>query len=61
MLRNWKKQAFWPPCNHMKKKKTYEKPKIKTEKVFETAALACGKCLSGPINQLACKTLKKFS
>jgi len=45
----------------MKKKKTYEKPKIKTEKVFETAALACGKCATGPINQLACKTLKKFS
>jgi hypothetical protein len=45
----------------MKKKKTYEKPKIKTEKVFETAALACGKCISGPFNQLACKTLKKFS
>jgi len=45
----------------MKKKKTYEKPKLKTEKVFGTAALACGKCLSGPISQLACKTLKKFS
>ncbi len=45
----------------MKKKKTYEKPKIKTEKVFETAALACGKCLSGPTNQLSCKTLKKLS
>ena len=45
----------------MKKKKTYEKPRLKTEKIFETAALACGKCLSGPISQLACKTLKKFS
>ncbi len=45
----------------MKKKKTYEKPKIKTERVFETAALACGKCQVGAINQLACKTLKKFS
>lgn len=45
----------------MKKKKTYEKPKIKTEKVFETAALACGKCITGPISQLACKTLKKVS
>jgi len=45
----------------MKKKKTYEKPRLKTEKVFETAALACGKCLSGPISQLACKTVKKFS
>ena len=45
----------------MKKKKPYKKPSIKTEKVFETAALACGKCQSGPTNQLACKTLKKVS
>lgn len=45
----------------MKKKKPYQKPAMKTEKVFETAALACGKCLSGPISQLACKTLRKFS
>jgi hypothetical protein len=45
----------------MKKKKIYEKPKMRTEKVFETAALACGKCINGPINQLACKTLKKTS
>lgn len=45
----------------MKKKKPYEKPKMRTEKVFETAALACGKCTTGPISQLACKTLKKFS
>jgi len=45
----------------MKKKKIYSKPSIKTEKVFETAALACGKCLTGPIGQLACKTLRKFS
>ncbi len=45
----------------MKKKKTYAKPSIRTEKVFETAALACGKCLTGPTGQLACRTLKKFS
>lgn len=45
----------------MKKKKNYKKPELKTEKVFETAALACGKCQAGPISQLACKTLKKFS
>ena len=45
----------------MKKKKTYERPKLRTEKVFETAALACGKCNAGPISQLACKTLKKTS
>jgi hypothetical protein len=45
----------------MKKKKKYEKPAIVTEKVFETAALACGKCQTGPTGQLACKTLRKFS
>jgi len=45
----------------MKKKKTYEKPALKTEKVFETAALACGKCINGPYNQLACRYLKKAS
>lgn len=45
----------------MKKRKKYEKPVIKTDKIFETAALACGKCKTGPINQLACKTLRKRS
>ena len=45
----------------MKKKKNYTKPSIKTEKVFETAALACGKCLTGPTSQLACRTLIKVS
>jgi len=45
----------------MKKKKVYIKPVIKSEKVFETAALACGKCSSGPTGQLACKSLKKVS
>ena len=45
----------------MKKKKPYTKPSLKTEKVFETAALACGKCLSGPTGQLACRTLRKYS
>ncbi len=44
-----------------KKRKPYQKPKITSEKVFETAALACGKCITGPTGQSACKTLKKFS
>jgi hypothetical protein len=43
------------------KKRKYIKPEIKSEKIFETAALACGKCQTGPINQLACKSLKKLS
>ena len=43
-------------------RKPYEKPKVTSEKVFETAALACGKCLSGgPTNELACRSLKKLS
>jgi hypothetical protein len=45
----------------MKKKKPYVKPAIKTEKVFETAALACGKCQTGPTGQLSCKSLKRVS
>ncbi|MCG2725754.1 MAG: hypothetical protein L6420_05785 [Elusimicrobia bacterium] len=45
----------------VKKKKKYQKPVIKSEKIFETAALACGKCLSGPISQYACKTLSRLS
>ena len=45
----------------MKKKKPYSKPAIKTEKVFETAALACGKCKTGPTNQHACQVTKSKS
>ncbi len=45
----------------MKKKKKYSKPAMKTEKVFETAALACGKCQTGPTGQLACKSLRRWS
>lgn len=44
------------------KKKPYAPPRIRSEKVIETAALACGKCLTGgPIFQSACKTRKKTS
>jgi len=28
-------------------KRTYNKPVIKSEKIIETAALACGKCTTG--------------
>ncbi|MBU2575420.1 MAG: hypothetical protein KKH28_15235 [Elusimicrobia bacterium] len=45
----------------MKKKKPYIKPAIKSEKIFETAALACGKCLTGPTGQAACQSLRKAS
>lgn len=45
----------------MKKKKKYVKPAMKTEKIFETAALACAKCQSGPTGQAACKSLRRWS
>ena len=47
---------------HKPGKKKYEKPVITTEKIFETAALACGKCTTGnPSSQAGCSSLKKFS
>lgn len=45
----------------MKSKRKYSKPDIKKEKIYETASLACGKCQTGPINQLACRTLRRSS
>jgi len=44
-----------------RKKKKYSKPKVKTEKVFETAALACGKCISGPTWNPNCGILIRVS
>ena len=45
-----------------KNKKTYQKPSVKSERIIETAALACGKCIANsPIYQATCKTYKKFS
>ena len=44
-----------------KKKKKYQKPAIKSEKIFETAALACAKCQNGPTGQAACKALRRWS
>jgi hypothetical protein len=35
-------------------KETYEKPRVESEQMFETKALACGKCTSGPFPQFAC-------
>ena len=40
------------------KKKPYQKPSFKFEKVFETMALACGKISA---TQQNCKTVKKNS
>ena len=47
-----------------KRKKPYKKPKIKSEKILESAALACGKCVGTvPTGQgsPACRSLRKSS
>lgn len=45
---------------HFEKKK-YVKPEVVSEKVFETAALACGKCYVGPIVSGLCRLKPKLS
>jgi len=45
----------------MKTRKKYVKPVIKSEKIFETAALACGKCQATVTHQAACTSLKTLS
>ena len=43
-------------------KRTYSKPVVKSEKIIETAALSCSKCLAGnPIYQGACKSFSRMS
>jgi len=43
-------------------KKPYLKPKITSEKVFETTALACGKCIAGnPIWTGNCPRVPRLS
>jgi len=38
----------------LKKKEKYERPKMRTQRIFETSTLACGKCASGPFQQPSC-------
>lgn len=42
-------------------KRPYEKPVVRTETMFETAALACGKYPSGPIGQYQCGSILQNS
>lgn len=42
-------------------RKSYRKPEILSEPIFETTALACGKCTSGPFSQFACSTIERNS
>lgn len=45
-----------------KKKKKYQKPKVVSEKIFEQAALACGKCISGnPVFKGGCVYVPRLS
>lgn len=47
-----------------KKKKPYKKPSIKSEKILESAALACGKCLTNSptgVGSPSCRSLRKKS
>lgn len=45
----------------LKQRKPYRKPQMLTEAIFETTALACGKCTSGPFSQFACSTIERNS
>lgn len=47
--------------NRQSERKPYHKPQILTEAIFETTALACGKCTSGPFSQFACSTIERNS
>jgi hypothetical protein len=42
-------------------KRPYQKPRIASEKMFETTALACLKCVSGPFNQFQCQAVNMNS
>jgi|GEM_PF-1509537 len=49
------------PTPRAPEKKAYEKPEVRTETMFETSALACGKCMSGPVGQYQCGSLLQNS
>lgn len=42
-------------------KKPYEAPQVVSEQMFDTHALACGKCTSGSFPQFACGSLPNQS
>lgn len=45
------------PTSDVSVRRCYEAPSVHSEKMFETSALACGKCTSGPVSQVQCGTL----
>lgn len=44
------------PEEQLNSKKPYTKPVVESEQVFESLALACGKCQKGPKTGSGCKT-----
>jgi hypothetical protein len=44
-----------------KRKRKYIKPEIQTEEIYETLALSCGKCDSGPYILFECYALPQTS
>jgi hypothetical protein len=50
------KRVDLPP----KRKQPYEKPEVVSEHMFDTTALACGMCTSGPFPQFACGTMPQY-
>lgn len=45
----------------LRSRRPYATPQVRSEKVFETTALACGKCTTGPYPQFQCGALLKNS
>jgi hypothetical protein len=43
-----------------KQRQPYEKPTVESEQMFDTTALACGMCTSGPFPQFACGQLPQY-
>ena len=44
----------------VRERKNYEKPVVISEQMFDTSALACGMCTSGPFPQFACGSLPAY-
>lgn len=42
-------------------RRPYERPEVRSETMFETGALCCGKCVSGPTAQSQCGVMLQNS
>lgn len=56
-----KKMAESQPRARKAPRTPYEKPSVESERMFDTHALACGKCVSGSFPQFACGSLPQVS